>query len=152
MHMRPPILTFICVSLFCIPSMLAQQPAAEAPKAPPDPIVGLVGRLDLEKYKATIKGLTQFGDRRQGTARNRAALDWIEAQLKSYGCTNIARLQYQFGAEPVHVIAPGGTNNSNVPHFNAGGARARGFARPTGVNTDPNAQPDAALRALDTPP
>ena len=27
----------------------------------------MVGRLDLEKYKATIKGLTQFGDRRQGT-------------------------------------------------------------------------------------
>jgi len=27
----------------------------------------LVERLDLELYKATIKGLTQFGDRRQGT-------------------------------------------------------------------------------------
>jgi hypothetical protein len=48
----------------------------------------LVGRLELERYKATIKGLTQFGDRRQGTDRNRAAVDWIEAQLKSYGCTN----------------------------------------------------------------
>ena len=36
-----------------------------------DPITVLAGRLDLEKYKATIKGLTQFGDRRQGTDRNR---------------------------------------------------------------------------------
>ena len=55
---------------------------------PPDTIVTrLVDRLDLERYKATIKGLTQFGDRRQGTARNRDAVDWIEAQLKSYGCT-----------------------------------------------------------------
>ena len=48
-----------------------------------DPIKAMVERLDLEKYKATIKGLTQFGDRRQGTDRNRAATDWIEAQLKS---------------------------------------------------------------------
>ena len=52
----------------------------------------MVGRLDLEKYKATIKGLTQFGDRRQGTERNRDAVDWIEAQLKSYGCTNTERI------------------------------------------------------------
>ena len=28
----------------------------------------LVSRLDLESYKSVIKGLTQFGDRRQGTA------------------------------------------------------------------------------------
>ena len=136
------------IPVFCIVAILAQPAWAQ----PADPVRTLVQRLDLEKYKATIKALTRFGDRRQGTARNRAALDWIEAQLKSYGCTNIARLQYQFGAEPVHVIAPGGTNNSNVPHFNAGGARARGFSRPTGVNMDPNAQPDATLRALDTPP
>jgi hypothetical protein len=51
-----------------------------------DPIATLVARLELEKYKATIKGLTQFGDRRQGTDRNRAAVDWIDARLKSYGC------------------------------------------------------------------
>ena len=40
-----------------------------------DPVKALVGRLALENYKATIKGLTQFGDRRQGTDRNRAAVD-----------------------------------------------------------------------------
>jgi hypothetical protein len=61
-----------------------------------DPVKILVGRLDLERYKAAIKGLTQFGDRRQGTNRNRAAIDWIEAQLKSYGCTNIERLKYSY--------------------------------------------------------
>src|SRR5947207_4627884 len=44
-----------------------------------DPIKTLVARLDLEKYKATIKGLTQFGDRREGTERNRRAMAWIEA-------------------------------------------------------------------------
>ncbi len=56
----------------------------------------MVARLELERYKATIKGLTMFGDRRQGTDRNRAAIDWIEAQLKSYGCTNTERLNYEF--------------------------------------------------------
>src|SRR5580704_12763665 len=61
-----------------------------------DPIRVLVGQLDLERYKATIKGLTRFGDRRQGTDRNRAAIDWIESQLRSYGCSNISRLKYTF--------------------------------------------------------
>ena len=68
--------------------------------APPDPIKTLVDRLDLERYKGTIKGLTQFGDRREGTDRNRAAIDWIEAQLKSYGCTNTERLVYNFQPRP----------------------------------------------------
>src|SRR6478609_2012432 len=72
----------------------AQQPAAE------DPVKVLAGRLELEKYKATIKGLTQFGDRRQGTERNRKAVDWIEAQLKSYGCTNTERIKYTYTTRP----------------------------------------------------
>ena len=40
--------------------------------------------------------MTKFGDRRQGTERNRAAIDWIEAQLKSYGCTNTERIHYEY--------------------------------------------------------
>jgi hypothetical protein len=64
--------------------------------APNDPIKTLVGRLDLQSYKATIKALTKFGDRREGTDRNRAAVDWIESQLKSYGCTNTERIHYQY--------------------------------------------------------
>ncbi|NUP56288.1 MAG: peptidase M28, partial [Gemmatimonadaceae bacterium] len=67
-----------------------------APADSADPVRDLVGRLELERYKATIKGLTRFGDRRQGTARNRAAVDWIEAQLKSYGCTPTERITYDF--------------------------------------------------------
>src|SRR5437879_8663105 len=63
-----------------------------------DPVRVLVGRLDLESYKATIKGLTGFGDRRQGTDRNRAAVDWIERQLKSFGC-NTARIKYDYDAQ-----------------------------------------------------
>src|SRR5713101_3314606 len=64
-----------------------------------DPVRALVGRLDLERYKATIKGLTEFGDRRHGTDRNRAAVDWIERQLKSFGC-NTARIKYEYNAPP----------------------------------------------------
>ncbi len=61
-------------------------------------ITTLVGRLSLDRYKATIKGLTKFGDRRQGTERNRDAVDWIEAQLKSYGCSDVERLTYDYHA------------------------------------------------------
>ena len=74
-----------------------------------DPIRTMVGRLELEKYKATIKGLTQFGDRRQGTERNRKAVDWIEAQLKSYGCTNTERIIYTYNQAPPRGAGGGAT-------------------------------------------
>lgn len=45
----------------------------------------MVERLDFDSYKALIKGLTEFGDREQGTERNERANDWIEAQLRSWG-------------------------------------------------------------------
>src|SRR5262245_60135223 len=70
-----------------------------AQDAPVDPIKALVDRLDLEQYKATIKGLTQFGDRRQGTDRNRAAVDWIDARLRSYGCPT-ERIHYSYDPPP----------------------------------------------------
>ena len=134
----------ICALAFCTLPALAQTET--------DPIRLLVQRLDLEKYKATIKGLTQFGDRRQGTARNRDAIDWIETQLKTYGCTNTERLKYRFGEEGPHAVIPATPAAPGGPLFNVGGARARGIRRPTGVNYDPSAQPDSALRALDAPP
>jgi hypothetical protein len=90
----------VCAALLQSQNPALTQPATPPVPAPDDPIKTIVGRLDLEKYKSTIKGLTQFGDRRQGTARNRAALDWIEAQLKSYGCTNTERIQYTYTPRP----------------------------------------------------
>jgi len=141
--MRRSVLPFVYASL-----MLAQDPAAPvaAPKAP-DPIAGMVGRLDLERYKATIKGLTQFGDRRQGTDRNRAAVDWIEAQLKSYGCSNTERIHYDY--QPPAGRGGGGRGRGNQdPDFGPGGARRRGVRMPEGVNNDPMKQPDEKLRAL----
>jgi len=119
-----------------------------------DPVRVLVGRLDLESYKATIKGLAEFGDRRQGTDRNRAAVDWIERRLKSFGC-DTARVKYEY-KEPEREWRP----QSRVPipvasgeiRAGSGGARIRGIAVPTGVNGDPEAQPDAKLRALNSQP
>ena len=55
----------------------------------------LVSRLELEKYKATDKGLTVFGDRREGTQRNRDAVQWITEQLKSYGCSDVTVITYE---------------------------------------------------------
>ena len=74
--------------------------ASTSGNADAETVTGLVGRLDLERYKTTIKGLTEFGDRRQGTDRNRKAVDWIEAQLKSYGCTNTERIKYEYEPRP----------------------------------------------------
>ena len=60
----------------------AVAPAQGDSTAAPDPIAQLVARLDLERYKATIKGLTTFGDRRQGTDRNRAAARFGSRELE----------------------------------------------------------------------
>ncbi len=128
---------------------------AQAAAAPPDPVATLISRLDLQKYKVTIKGLTQFGDRRQGTARNRAAIDWIEAQLKSYGCPT-ERLRYDYpdpgrtGSEPrIEVASPA---NTSEPERTLGGGRGRYHRNPTWLNGDPMRQPDPKLRALDNEP
>jgi hypothetical protein len=132
-----------------------------------DPVAVMVSRLDLERYKATIKGLTAFGDRRAGTDRNAAAIDWIEAQLKSYGCTNTERITYehlQF-ARPRRRATPTPPNRPNPavagsaaaarapgPRRAAGGGRARGIRTRTGVNRDSMAQTDETLRALNSQP
>ncbi len=139
-----------------------QQPAGgvEATAAD-DPIAVLVGRLDLERYKAVIRALAEFGDRRQGTARNRAAGDWIEARLEAAGCP-AERLHYTYDPAPrtgrsatargaalpsaTGPTATGGRigRNGSGP----GGSSIFGYRARTGVARDPLAQPDAALRAL----
>jgi len=145
------------------PAALAQAQQT-APAATPqaaeadDPVRTLVGRLDLEKYKATIKGLTQFGDRRQGTDRNRAAIDWIEAQLKSYGCTNIERIKYDYqpaagrgaGRGQGAAAAAGGQRGGGRGRAGQGGSTVFGNRTRTGVNNDPTAQPDLKLRELNS--
>jgi len=142
------------------PTAVNAPPAAEAN----DPVRTLVGRLDLEKYKATIKGLTEFGDRRQGTDRNRAAIDWIEAQLKSYGCTNTERIKYDYqpaagrggaagaGRGQGAAAAAGGQRGGGRGRAGQGGSTIFGNRARTGVNNDPTAQPDLKLRELNSQP
>ena len=55
----------------------------------------IVRRLDFDSYKELLHGLTQFGDREQGTARNAAAIDWIEDKLRGWGYET-ERVHYMF--------------------------------------------------------
>ena len=155
--------------------------AAYLAALPDNPVRIMVSRLDLEKYKATIKGLTQFGDRRQGTERNRKATDWIEAQLRSYGCTNTERIVYQYTGRQLRNDSTdrfdsiagfkrppragrggrGGAADSNAGRtidgvrYDRGGNIIKGNRARTGVNINPLLQPDTALRRInaewDTP-
>ena len=142
--MTQPLILFVVLAM----------PAAVAPaqtdsiQAAPDPIPQLVARLDLERYKATIKGLTRFGDRRQGTDRNRAAVDWIEAQLRSYGCSDVARLKYNY-QPPAPRVRTDSAAPARDTTRSSGGGRYRGVRARTGVNNDSLKQPDVRLRALD---
>ena len=157
----------VLASSMLLPAHSSAQTRPVLPPAPvvidsTDPVALMVGRLDLEKYKATIKGLAQFGDRREGTARNRAAIDWIEAQLKSYGCTNTERITYEFAprarpaaaapAAPAAPRPPAAASTRTGPQMASGGGRARGVRTRTGVNNDSLAQTDPRLRALNSEP
>jgi len=139
---------------------LAAGNTASAQEEDADPVRILVSRLNLESYKSTLKGLTQFGDRRQGTTRNRNAVDWIERQLIAAGCDNVERLTYVYdpkprpprAATPSATAAPdlttptGGTvgRNGSGP----GGSSIYGYRAPTGVNRDLDAQADERIRLL----
>jgi hypothetical protein len=146
------------------PSGQTSGPAAGNASAQPDPaIVSLVGRLNLERYKATLKELARFGDRREGTERNRRALDWIEAQLTTYGCTAIARHRYELPPPGAGRGGRGrgrGTARGEAPRVPAGtpddpvrrGAGGKGYGAPTNNTNDPERQPDVALRELNRAP
>lgn len=127
-------------------------PQSQAPGD--DPVKVVVGRLQLDRYKATIKALTQFGDRLQGTDRNKAAVDWIEAQLGSYGCVP-ERIRYVYAPAPAGAPGaplPAGPIASGEVRTGVGGSRQRGMTTArTGVGPAPtqlDAQTDPALRAL----
>jgi peptidase M28-like protein len=160
-----PVVLASCTLLAAFASPVHGQAAADTAN---DPIPTLVSRLELDKYKATVKGLTQFGDRRQGTKRNRDAVDWIEAQLKSYGCTNTERITYDYQPAPPQAGRGGGAGQPQGPPARAGepiplnsgrggataqgGGRMRGIRTRTGVNNDSLRQPDPRLRALNAEP
>jgi hypothetical protein len=155
MRSNTPVLVALAAAAIFTPVSAAAQPAE-------DPIAPLVDRLELESYKEAIRGLTQFGDRRQGTERNRRAVDWIEQQLQSFGCAT-DRLYYEFdpapppprpagAAPPTPRPDPDPTIASGEMRRGPGGSRYRGITSPTGVNTDPMLQPDERLRELNSEP
>src|ERR1700741_4568997 len=127
----------ICVLLLTVSAPVLGQQSRLPPSD--DPTRVLVGRLDLERYKATIKGLGQFGDRQQGTERNRAAVDWIEAQLRSYGCAT-ERIRYVYNSPGLPrdqqiVPHPSGTPIASGEIFmGLGGARIKGMTLPVVPN------------------
>jgi len=84
--------------------LLAAGLSAQTTNAPSDPVRTVVGRLELARYKAHIKGLTQFGDRMQGTERNRDAIDWLEKQLQSFGYSNVERHRFMSSSGPLENI------------------------------------------------
>ena len=148
------------ISIF-ISLLLSAGPGSWGQSIDNDSIGILVSRLTLENYKNTIKGLAQFGDRRQGTQRNADAVDWIEAQLQAVGCENTQRLTYLFdppprpprvrSALPVNQdlsTATGGEvgRNGSGP----GGSSIFGYRVGTAANSDLEAQPDARIRELNT--
>ena len=140
-------------------SLAATLSASALAQTNDEEIAEMVSRLDLESYKATIKGLTQFGDRRQGTERNRMAVDWIASQLEAMGCSP-ERIDYVFDPEPrpprsrrsssnddPDLTTPTGGRvgrNGNGP----GGSSIYGYRVPTSVNRDLMAQPDERIREL----
>jgi hypothetical protein len=144
--------TLVLTLALALPAAHAQTaPAAPAAAAgaAPDPVASLVGQLDLGRYKDTIRGLARFGDRRQGTERNRKAIDWIEAQLESFGCAT-ERIRYDYVPVPrvpvsPRVAAPKGGRGGPPGQ---GGSTLFGTRAPTSVNENPLAQPDERLRAL----
>jgi hypothetical protein len=162
--MRPRLVSVVIVCAVIISLGAAQEsnapasPAASSGRrfegplpaaADGDPVAQLVARLDLERYKTTIKSLTQFGDRRQGTPRSRAANEWIHAQLARVGCSGVGRIAYRYAPEP-YVDPPLGMAGS-APRV-IGGGRLRGARVPMRANNDPLAQANLALRELNSEP
>ncbi|MEP6732609.1 MAG: M28 family peptidase [bacterium] len=154
--------TPLLISICGLSSLLSTTGGAQArPDTTNDPIKVLASRLEFERYKETVKGLTQFGDRRQGTDRNANAVTWIESKLKSYGCASVERIVYDY--QPAPPAAPRGDSASRAAAATAragaaasgqaqGGGRMRGMRTRTGVNTDSLAQKDLKLRALNSQP
>jgi hypothetical protein len=95
---RTLLLTFCALAVGC------NEPTSPRPRLAEEPsyesVRSVVERLDFERYKAIIRALSQFGDRQEGTERNRQAFDWVERQLVNYGYTNVSRHRYMYEGEP----------------------------------------------------
>src|SRR5690242_13729127 len=84
--------------------LLVAAVSAQTTSAPSEQIKTVVGRLNLDRFKAHVKGISQFGDRQQGSDGNRKAIDWLEQQLKAFGYTNVERLRYMSAGGPLEDV------------------------------------------------
>ena len=166
----PTVMTRWAMVAVATAGVAASQASAQEPEETADPVAELVARLTLDNYKATLKGLTQFGDRRQGTQRNRDAVDWIESTLQDFGCTATERVFYTFPpprTTPRRPPARGPVRPRARPQqrqdddlttatggrvgrrgSGPGGSVIFGHRGRTGVNRDLMAQPDERIREL----
>jgi hypothetical protein len=167
-------------------AVTGSEPQGRGGEQAPDPVEQmirtLVSRFDLESYKATLKGLTQFGDRREGTQRNRDAVNWIAAELKRHGCEPVIMTyeppaprgggagrqgqragqagqrtggqggQRAGGQGQRGAAAPPATVLEEPVRNSSGGSTLYGIRRRTGVNNNAEAQPSEPLRALNAGP
>ncbi len=165
-----PLVVFAAVA--STSSFLASRAGAQESE---DPVATLVERLTLDEYKTTLKGLTQFGDRRQGTQRNRDAVDWIEAWLQDSGCTNTERVHYEYAPRrfadpprraptPAQAAARRAAAQQQQQEDlttstgglvgrrgrGSGGSTIFGYRARTGVNRGLMAQPDERIRELNS--
>ena len=165
--LRIPLVVFAAAA--STSSFLASRAGAQESE---DPVATLVERLTLDEYKTTLKGLTQFGDRRQGTQRNRDAVDWIEAWLQDSGCTNTERVHYVYAPRrfadpprrtqtPAQAVARRAAAQQQQEDLTtatgglvgrrgrgSGGSTIFGYRARTGVNRGLMAQPDERIREL----
>ena len=124
MRIRPLIIVAASLALSSAGGLEATAAPVQAEQE--DPVQILVDRLTLDGYKTTLKGLTRFGDRRQGTQRNRDAVDWIEAQLRAVGCSNVERITYQYPPPPAAGAGGGGGRGAAAGGRGAGAGAAGG--------------------------
>lgn len=164
--MRTPIIVAVLL-LAGTQAVEAQQPISSAfePRPMPRNVLGgvplseqdsvvnlIVQRLDFDGYKELIRGLTQFGDRMQGSGRDAAANDWIEAKLREWGYET-ARIRYEYQGSPREEVyaTKWGTTTPGEMYIISGHMDGRGGGEGANDNASGTALVMELARVLSAP-